>query len=109
MPMHSPDTSARSTAPDGCPLTRREREILALICQRLNNPEIASRLCRSTRTVEHHVASIFTKLGVNNRGAAAETGVMRGLVHLAPRRPALHVPIKIRVAFAAADRRRGAL
>jgi DNA-binding NarL/FixJ family response regulator len=40
-------------------LTRREREVLALLCQRLGNPEIAETLYVSTRTVESHVATIF--------------------------------------------------
>jgi DNA-binding CsgD family transcriptional regulator len=61
-------------------LTRREREVLALLCQRFTDPEIADRLCISVRTVESHVGRIFGKLEVTNRRAAASTAVVLGLV-----------------------------
>jgi DNA-binding NarL/FixJ family response regulator len=48
-------------------LTRREREVLALLQQRLTDPEIAQHLCIGTRTVESHVARILAKLGAANR------------------------------------------
>ena len=62
-------------------LTEREREVLELLCAGLRNSEIAERLCRSVRTVDHHVAAAFAKLGVCTRAdaiaAAARAGIVR--------------------------------
>jgi len=60
-------------------LTEREREVLELLCAGLRNSEIAERLCRSTRTVDHHVAAAFAKLGVNTRADAAAAAVRAGI------------------------------
>ncbi len=51
-------------------LTRREAEILALLSEGLRNSAIAKRLFLSTKTVEHHVSAILTKLGVPSRAQA---------------------------------------
>ena len=55
----------------GFALTRREQEVLRLLCQRLTDPEIAETLFISLRTVNHHVANILGKLGASNRRDAA--------------------------------------
>ena len=51
-------------------LTRREAEVLGLLSKGLRNSAIASALFVSRKTVDHHVSSILSKLGVPSRGAA---------------------------------------
>ena len=52
-------------------LTSREREVARLAAQRLTAAEIAEQLFISRRTVETHLASVYTKLGVNSRAQLA--------------------------------------
>ncbi|MCK9367954.1 MAG: AAA family ATPase [Metallibacterium scheffleri] len=48
-------------------LTRREMQVLQLLCAGHGNQAIARQLSRSPRTVEHHIASVYAKFTVNNR------------------------------------------
>jgi DNA-binding CsgD family transcriptional regulator len=51
-------------------LTNREREILELLAQGLSNKTIAARLYLSVRTVEGHLANIYSRLDVHSRTEA---------------------------------------
>ena len=61
-------------------LTPREVEVLRLLAEGLPNRDIAARLVVSEKTVGSHLASIFTKLGVSTRGAAAAYAFRHGYV-----------------------------
>jgi NarL family two-component system response regulator LiaR len=63
----------------GHDLTEREREVLKLIVEGLNNREIAMHLMISRSTVKNHVSSVLSKLGVNSRTAAATLAVQNNL------------------------------
>lgn len=52
------------------PLTNREREVLQLVIQGLRNGEIAEQLHVSVKTVETHLTSLYSKLGVQSRAEA---------------------------------------
>ena len=51
-------------------LTSREMETLAYLVRGLSNNAIARQFSLSTRTVEHHIASILQKMGVQSRNEA---------------------------------------
>jgi NarL family two-component system response regulator LiaR len=61
-------------------LTRRERDVLALMVDGLTNAEIAGRLVVSLSTVKTHVSSIIAKLGTSTRTEAAAIAVRERLV-----------------------------
>ena len=74
-------TGARaSTREHPVGLTRREDEVLGLLCVGLTNEEIAQRLVVSARTVDHHVSAVLAKLGVGSRGAAVAQARRLGLM-----------------------------
>ncbi len=57
----------RLTASRSTQLTRREREVADLIARGATNRAIAEQLTLSERTVEHHAASVYNKLGYRSR------------------------------------------
>jgi NarL family two-component system response regulator YdfI len=66
-------------------LSEREMEVLDGIVRGERNKEIAARLGVSEPTVKTHLASIFAKLDVDCRAAAAVAAIERGIVSRSPR------------------------
>lgn len=64
----------------GGDLTRREREVLALVVDGLSNAQIAQRLHLSTATVRLHVGHLLAKLHAPNRTAAAVIAIEHAIV-----------------------------
>jgi DNA-binding CsgD family transcriptional regulator/tetratricopeptide (TPR) repeat protein len=74
-----PRRPSRATVDNPGGLTARQLEVLALLVEGRTNPEIAASLHISPKTAGHHVSAILTKLGVNDRHAAARTAREQGL------------------------------
>ncbi|GGN19510.1 helix-turn-helix transcriptional regulator [Streptomyces fuscichromogenes] len=64
-------TPAASPVADANPLTKRERQVSALIAKGLSNRKIAAELVVSPRTVDSHVESIRAKLHFSSRAQVA--------------------------------------
>jgi len=67
----STDTGPAGVVAVQSPLTRREREVAALVARGMSNRQIAAELVLSTRTVDSHVQNILTKLGAGRRSQIA--------------------------------------
>lgn len=84
--MLSPDVgqviiqAANQPPAPGLDLTPREREVLALMVEGLNNRHIVGQLNVSASTIKSHVSSILTKLGVASRTEAVTLALRHGLV-----------------------------
>lgn len=79
------DPSPRRAAPDddastGHPVTGRELDVLRLVAAGQTNREIGTTLAISEKTVERHLANIFTKLDASNRAAATARAYDLGLL-----------------------------
>ncbi len=60
--------AARTTAAQtSAALTAQEAQVAWLARDGLSNPEIGARLFISPRTAQHHLSSVFTKLGISSR------------------------------------------
>ena len=73
-----PAPSARRARPGG--LSRREIEVLRLVADGRTAGEIATQLFISSRTAEHHIQNIYTKIGVSSRAAATRWAVKHQVV-----------------------------
>jgi non-specific serine/threonine protein kinase len=78
----APAEPAPTPVPTGEPahISAREMEVLRLLVAGHSDRQIAEALFISHRTAQGHVGSIFNKLGVNSRTAAATTALRLGLV-----------------------------
>ena len=72
--------ATRQSSAKGFHLTKREKEVLALIVQGNSNAEIGTKLNISMSTVKFHVRSIFSKLGAKNRSEAVNLAWQQNLV-----------------------------
>jgi NarL family two-component system response regulator LiaR len=64
----------------GLDLTERERAVLVLMVEGLNNTQIAAQLTVSPSTIKSHVSNILSKLGVSSRTEAVTLALRHGLV-----------------------------
>lgn len=78
-PYVSPVTGAASQSLSPIPLTRREREILALIANGTTTPEIAARLGISPLTARKHRENLMRKLNLHNAAELTAYAVRLGL------------------------------
>jgi DNA-binding CsgD family transcriptional regulator len=80
MPIGDKDRAASGVSgalPDD--LTGREVEVLRLVAEGLSDQQIAERLVLSIRTVQAHVRSIYSKLGIASRSAATRYAIQNNL------------------------------
>lgn len=73
------ETANQPPAP-GLDLTEREREVLLLMIEGLNNTQIAGRLTVSPSTIKSHVSNILAKLGAASRTEAVTLALRHNIV-----------------------------
>lgn len=61
-------------------LSKREKEVLDLICQELTTTEIADKLCLSPKTIENHRSRIMDKTGVRNTAGLVVFAIKNKLI-----------------------------
>ncbi|HEY6407439.1 MAG TPA: helix-turn-helix transcriptional regulator, partial [Ktedonobacteraceae bacterium] len=77
-PTAPPPPTHHASHPAG--LTAREVEVLRLVAQGLSDAQVAEQLIVSPRTVNWHLTSIYSKLGVNSRAAATRYAIEHHLL-----------------------------
>ena len=78
VPSSSPPAKTSPAYPAG--LTAREVEVLRLVAQGLSDAQVAEQLVISPRTVNWHLTSIYSKLGVSSRAAATRYAIEQHLL-----------------------------
>jgi DNA-binding CsgD family transcriptional regulator len=73
--VRSPEPERNATG-----LSGREVEVLAWVARGKTNPEIGIILGISAKTIQHHVAHIYEKIGVSSRAGAALFAMENGLL-----------------------------
>ncbi len=63
-------------------LTAREVQVIELVSQGMRNKEVAAALGISEETAQVHVKNILAKLRVNDRTAAVNVALRRGIIHI---------------------------
>jgi len=72
----------KNSSPDAIQLTKREREVLTLICKGNSNTQISDVLHISQRTVERHRANLLLKTESNNSISLVIYAIKNGLVQI---------------------------
>lgn len=72
--------TANLPPPPGLDLTERERDVLTLMIEGLNNTQIAGRLTVSPSTIKSHVSNILSKLGVTSRTEAVTLALRNHII-----------------------------
>jgi predicted ATPase/class 3 adenylate cyclase/DNA-binding CsgD family transcriptional regulator len=67
-------------------LSRREIDVLKLMAEGRTTSEIAAQLFISSKTADHHIQHIYTKIGVSNRAAATRWALRHEIIPSDPRR-----------------------
>ncbi|MCI0708056.1 MAG: response regulator transcription factor [Ignavibacteriae bacterium] len=74
------ETQQPEVSSSDSPLTKREKEILALVAEGMTNQQIADKLFISPRTVDTHRTNIMQKLGIHDVVLLARYAVEHGLL-----------------------------
>lgn len=72
--------AAQAADPAPISLSDREREVLRLLGQGLDNAQIAAEMNLGVTTIKHHISNLLDKLGLENRVQAAVYAARQGLV-----------------------------
>jgi len=78
-PEQSPNRTSSPCADFGSQISKRELEVVKLVCTGMTNREIANKLFIAERTAEGHVERIRNKLGVRSRTEVAIWAAKHGL------------------------------